>query len=104
LTKNFSQIKNEIEKILLKITQEIALIKEDNLARGKLIEVVSCYFEKQEDEYYSLKSDQLRTELSEKTPVEYWGTLNYASKNFITDTDRYPWMPIDISEDKELPF
>jgi len=104
LSKNFAQIKNEIEKILLKITQETALIKEDNLARGKLIEVVSCYFEKQESDYHHLNSDQLRTELNEKTPVEFWGTLNYASKNFITDTDRYPWMPIDISEDKELPF
>lgn len=104
LIKNYSQIKTEIEKILLKITKEIALIKEDNLARGKLIEVVSCRFEKHENDYHSLKADQFINELNEKTPVEFWGTLTYASKDFITDTDRYPWMPIDISEDKDLPF
>lgn len=104
LKNNYTQIKTEIEKILIKIAKENTLIREDNLARGKLIEVVSCYFKKQESGYHSLKADQLVTELSEKTPVEFWGRLNYASRNFVTDTDRYPWMPIDISEDKELPF
>jgi hypothetical protein len=81
----------------------LALIKEDNLARGKLIEVVNCYFDKGE-KYHSLKANQFDTELTEETPVEFWGSLNYASNDFMTDTDKYPWMPIDISEDKDLPF
>jgi hypothetical protein len=103
LKKHYAKIKSELEKILLEITKELALIKEDNLARGKTIEVVSCYFEKN-DEYHSLKAYQFETELTEETPVEFWGSLNYASKDFMTDTDKYPWMPIDISEDKDLPF
>ncbi|SFS81355.1 hypothetical protein [Lutibacter maritimus] len=103
LADNHSKIKSELEKILLEITKELALIKEDNLARGKLIEVVSCYFDKGE-QYHSLKAHQFDTELTEDTPVEFWGSLNYASRDFMTDTDKYPWMPIDISEDKDLPF
>jgi hypothetical protein len=103
LADNYSKIKSELEKILLEITKELALIKEDNLARGKLIEVVSCYFDKGE-KYHTLKAHQFDTELTEDTPVEFWGSLNYASKDFMTDTDKYPWMPIDISEDKDLPF
>lgn len=103
LTDNYSKIKTELEKILLEVTKELALIKEDNLARGKLIEVVSCFFDKGE-KYHSLKANQFDTELTEDTPVEFWGSLNYASKDFMTDTDKYPWMPVDISEDKDLPF
>jgi hypothetical protein len=103
LFENFTKIKSELEKILLEITKELALIKEDNLARGKLIEVVNCYFDKGE-KYHSLKANQFDTELTEETPVEFWGSLNYASNDFMTDTDKYPWMPIDISEDKDLPF
>ncbi|MCD8408524.1 hypothetical protein LNI96_11410 [Tenacibaculum dicentrarchi] len=103
LAENFAKIKSELEKILLEITKELALIKEDNLARGKLIEVVNCYFDKGE-KYHSLKSQPFITELTEDTPVEFWGSLNYASRHFMTDTDKYPWMPINISEDKDLPF
>lgn len=104
ISANHSKIKSELEKILLEITKELALVQKDNLARGKLIEVISCYFEKGEA-YRFLKAHQFDTELTEDTPVEFWGSLNYASTDFMTDTDKYPWMPIDISEDKgDLPF
>ncbi|MBK8042617.1 MAG: hypothetical protein IPK21_08100 [Haliscomenobacter sp.] len=105
LEKNHSEIKADLENILLSISKEIALIKDDNLARGRLIEVVHCRFEKQSDiEYYELDGEIFRTEFDEESPVEYWGAFNFSSKNFITDTDKYPWMPVEISEDNELPF
>lgn len=105
LIQNYVSIKSELEKILFQISKEITLIKEDNLARGKLIEVVNCRFEKgKESDYYSCKSDIFRTELDEESPVEFWGTINHASNNYLTITDKYPWMPTTISEDKELPF
>lgn len=103
LEKNFSIIKSELEKILLQITEELTLIQADNLARGKLIEVVSCYNRKK-NEYYSLKTEQFKTELVEDSPVEFWGTINFSSTDFITDTERYPWMPVDISDDKDSLF
>lgn len=106
LQKNYSTLKEEIEKILLEISKELSLVKEDNLARGKIIDVISCYYATPEKQggYHHLNANQFITELNESTPVEFWGSLNYATNNFITDTDQYPWMPIDISEDKEVPF
>jgi hypothetical protein len=105
LEKNFTDIKTELENILLSISKEIALIKEDNLARGKLIEVVQCDFIKQENsEYFRFDGEAFETEFDEESPVEYWGSFNHSSKNFITDTEKYPWMPVDISEDNDLPF
>jgi hypothetical protein len=103
LSDNHSKIKDELKNILVEITKELALIKDDNLARGKLIEVVSCELNTSEDGYH-FEVQQFVTELKNDTPVEFWGSLNYASRDFMTDTDKYPWMPIDISEDKYLPF
>jgi hypothetical protein len=81
------------------------LIKEDKLARGKLIEVVQGEFQKQENsEYFVFDGEVFETDFDEESPVEYWGSLNHSSKNFITDTEKYPWMPVDISYDNGLPF
>jgi hypothetical protein len=102
---NYLKIKSELENILLQISRELSLINDDNLARGKLIEVVNCNFSGNDAEsYYSFDNDVFKTEFDEDSPVEFWGTFNYAAKNFITDTDRYPWMPVQVSEDKEFPF
>ena len=106
LEKNYSIIKTELEKILLHISKEISLISEDNLARGKLIEVVNCSFRSQDNsEYLMFDGRVFETEFDEDSPVEFWGTFSSSSRNFITDTEKYPWMPVDISEDKDdLPF
>jgi len=106
LEKNYLTIKAEIEKILIQITKEIELIKQDNLARGKLIEVVNFSLRKRDEgDYYSYYDDIFETTFDEYSPVEFWGTFNYTTLNLITDTNKYPWMPVDISEDKdELPF
>jgi len=42
--------------------------------------------------------------IDKDSPVEFWGSLSYSSKDFITTTHIFPWMPISISEDKGLPF
>jgi hypothetical protein len=105
LMQNYGQIKIELEKILLTVSKEIALIKEDNLARGNLIEVVRGTLRKHgENEFFILDDGIFETEFNEESPVEFWGTFNHSSKNFITDTEKYPWMPVTISEDKDLPF
>jgi len=102
LEKNYLDIKSELEKVLLQISKEIALIREDNLARGKLIEAVKCYFyEQSESEHFKSDGEIFKTEFEEDSPVEFWGTFNHSSRNFITDTEKYPWMLVDISEDKD---
>jgi len=104
LTKNYKRIKSELEHILLQINRELALIKEDNLARGKLIEVITCNVTKSESEYYHLQNQPFKIEIDGDSPVEYWGQLNYSTNNFITETENYPWMPVTISDDNSLPF
>ncbi len=98
INSQYALIKSEIEKILIQISKELALIKEDNLARGKLIEIVNTRLKKDsETEYLDLHDDPFVTELDEETPVEFFGRLNYTGRNFVTHTEIYPWMPVDIS-------
>lgn len=102
---NYASIKSSLENILFQVSKEVTLIKEDNLARGKLIETINMRLDKMSNgEYHAMSVDQFSTELDENSPVEFWGSLNYSSKNFITDTEKYPWMPVNISDDKDLPF
>lgn len=104
IEKEYVVVKGEIEKILIQISNELALIKEDNLAQGKLVEIVNTKLKKASDsEYYDLEDEQFITELDEETPVEFFGSLNYATRNFVTHTDKYPWIPVDISH-SNLPF
>lgn len=105
LRNEYTQIKSELESILFQARQELDLITQDNLARGKLIEAVKCRFDKHsESNYFSSKREMFQTSLDEESPVEFWGTINSVSDNYLTNTDKYPWMPIPISDDKELPF
>lgn len=106
LQNDYPSIKNELENLFLQVTQEIDLIRDDNLARGKLIEVVNTTFEKETGNslYSPRKKEIFKTILDEESPVEFWGAINYASDNYLTNTDKYPWMPTTISDDKELPF
>lgn len=105
LDKNYQDIKHEIEQILLNVSNEIELIKKDNLARGKVIEIVSCRIRKnKESSFFSYNKDAFETKFDEETPVEFWGNFTNYTNNFITETEKYPWMPVDISEDKEFPF
>ncbi len=106
LNENYLLIQKEFEICILQITDEVSLIKQDNLARGKLVEVVRFGMEKSANsEYCQLANNPFLNDIDEDSPVEFWGSLNYASDDFITNTDKFPWMPISISDDKEaLPF
>ncbi len=106
LSKNYGEVKVELEKILLLISNEVNLIKEDNLARGKLVEVVPCSFwNSDESRFYDVTNSAFLTKFNADSPVEFWGVLNNSYGHFVTTTSNYPWMPVDISEDKEpLPF
>lgn len=100
----YAEIKKDLEHILLEVTKEIDLIKNDNLARGKLVEVSNCTYRKSDSKHFILYIN-FETELTESTPVEFWGTKYTIYNNFITSTEKFPWMTVDVSEDKdELPF
>jgi hypothetical protein len=103
LQNNYLEIKGELENLLLKITNETSLIKDDNLARGKLIEPVNGWISKQENKkYYQLDDKPFKTEYNENSSVEFWGSFYNYSENFISSTNKYPWMPVAISELNDL--
>lgn len=104
IEKNYSAIKTQLDEIILQISNEVDLITNDSLARGALIEVVDTYVEKTSAKIYTWENTQFQTEFDENSPVEYWGNLNHPTYNFVSDTDQYPWMPVTIADDKDLPF
>lgn len=105
LVENYKIILDEFRNLINQIESEIELIENDNLARGKIVEVVNfSLYRRGESKYYSADNKYLITEIDENSPVEFWGTLNYSSSNFVSDSEFYPWMPVSISDDKDLPF
>jgi len=99
IIENFEIIVDEISKIIRAIESELSLIEDDHLARGLFTEVKTTHTYNDDRKFHTLDFKNFITQISEKSPVEYWGTLNTSSTDFISDTDNYPWMPIEISED-----
>jgi len=99
------ELKKALEDALTLVTQEIDLLKEDQLAKGKLVRL--CKFvsrrEKSGDSsQWSLDFDLLRSQPPGGELPEYWGDVT-AGNDFISDTESYPWMPVKVSEE-DIPF
>jgi hypothetical protein len=103
----YSTIKDQLERVLLMISEETGLLQEDNLARGKLVQAVdasaSLVTRADKSTYWQIKYDNLSCKVSENDPPEYWGQMSYIDADYITSTSEYPWMPVEVSEDK-IPF
>lgn len=100
------ELKTELEQLLSRVSRELALIQQDNLARGKLIQSVQAWAY-QEQKYWRLPSERLRTPVLESDPSEYWGALGFfAQDEFISTAMQYPWMPQQIStlDEGDTPF
>lgn len=104
LANNHHIVKDNLDKMFVQISEEIELIKKDNLARGKLVEPINLYATK--GEKIDFNDDEFLHDKSSNSEIpEFWGTQRYISSSLITDTEIYPWMPEAISDDKsELPF
>jgi hypothetical protein len=107
LETNQNEIRSEFEELILKIAQEIELINDDHLARGELVQLVliKASEKKTDDEttYWRFDTSQLHRPVEATDPVEYWGNLRMPNKNLITETNIFPWMPVDISNE-DVPF
>jgi hypothetical protein len=99
---NHALIKTEFENILNNISEEINLIKKDNLARGKII-APTRIFASFINNGWILRSKAMECNIKEVDPPEYWGPFSFGGDNFISDTNKFPWMPTEIS-DTFLPF
>jgi hypothetical protein len=100
LSEAHAEVKQCLESVLAQIAEETDLLREDQLARGKLVSVttVTARHEKEGDtvwwsvEYGPLESPAPAGQLS-----EYWGDIT-AGVDFVSDTEGYPWMPVKICE------
>ena len=94
LKANFQIVEKSINKLFSTISNENDLIKEDNLARGSIVESASigAYLYGEKDKHWNVNTRHLLKQVTESDLPEYWG-----------DTEYIPWMPSDISE-SEPPF
>jgi len=97
-------ISEQIKETLNTITDEIDLLKQDNLARGKLVESVQTmawlYETEGQDGKWNYHYDKLEQKYLSHHPDEYWGQL-LSTSDVVAGCRRYPWMPADISAREE---
>lgn len=107
LESQHENLKNSLDELLLTINKETELIQQDHLARGELVhsaEVNASRIKEESSERWQWYYHKLRTPVLENDPPEYWGSLRfYGYEDFISATDKYPWMPETVSE-AEIPF
>ena len=108
LSRNYKDVKTDLEQILFKISEESSLLEDDNLARGDLVYGANARAEwKKHDNkdsgWWYFNFENLKCDVSDDDPPEYWGRIGYIEEHYVTDTFDYPWMPVSVSE-PEIPF
>ena len=104
LQQNHELLRSELETIVNKITEETELIRTDDLAKGVCIDAVNVWA-RVDEKTNALSINSTVLDSPEMDFPEFWGTITYFSDNFISNVEKFPWMPTSISEDKEvLPF
>jgi|GEM_PF-747504 len=99
------EICSQIKELMADVVKETDLIKQDNLAKGEIVKAVdaSASYEKvTEGGHWNFYTNTMVCDVEENSPSEFWGSGNFASMNFISDTHKYPWMPVDIAAKKSF--
>lgn len=100
LEKHHEEIKSDLKDLFKLISSEIDLIKNDNLAKGKMLDLISCYayLTKEDDgHYWNMNNSSFDIEVRDIDPTEYWGEFPTYVGEF-TKLHKFPWMPVDISD------
>jgi len=104
LSAEHERIKSELERLLAAITAEKELITEDNLARGEFVRTAWVSSTRaQGAPRWQVDTTSLQSPISPADPVEYWAGKPIFTTHFLTDTESYPWMPVNVSN-LSLPF
>lgn len=104
LSDSHEEIKADLVSVFAKVVEETELILKDSLARGRLVRSATLTSAKRPNGW-TTNRDRLGTSIRDDDPVEYWSRKPSTAGDLITDTQRYPWMPVDVSsEDDEVPF
>lgn len=94
---------SQIKDLLSLISEETDLIKKDNLAKGTIVKAVNThasYKKSQETGTWNFYNSELSCSVEENSPPEFWGKADFQISNYISDTHKFPWMPVPISEIK----
>jgi hypothetical protein len=94
-------IQKDIKDLILQIENEVELVEKDNLAKGKLIETIRSYAdykENSENPSWIIDTSQLSCPFCEEDPAEYWADIGLYHSDFISGSNKYPWMPSAISK------
>lgn len=106
LKNNHIDLGRELTDLLAEIEAESIILEKDNLAKGKYVRLSTVTAQLQKSErgnYWKINSDSLATPVKPSDPPEFWGVISHYADDFVAGTQRYPWMPLDIS-DLEFPF
>ncbi len=105
LCDNWQKITDNIKGIIEKISQEMELLTQDNLARGELLETTSCtaYQNNDEKKRWNFNYDSIKRPYEPNDPDEYWGDFVSYQTDIVAGAKNYPWMPSEISKE-EFPF
>jgi hypothetical protein len=82
------------------------LVRQDNLARGVVVDSarIWSFLQKGADfSWWSTNTDDMKSAFGENDPPEYWGEMSVYLGDFVAGSQKYPWMPSDISKE-ENPF
>jgi len=99
LASTYADIERDVRALLSEIQDETNLIREDNLARGELVESVHASAKGSRDEKsgevsWEWNTDRLSSPVQADDVPEYWGELSWTGwGDFIAGTSQYPWMP-----------
>ncbi len=104
LAEKYADIKESLERVLAQISEETALLREDQLARGRLVQgaIIVARATDGEVPQWRVNTAPLRSQSPDEELPEYWGRI-VAISDFISATEDYPWMPVKVSEE-EPPF
>jgi hypothetical protein len=101
LMSEYTLISENLKRLLTEIDNEAELLADDDLAKGNLLHLVRVTAHRREWEdhtYWDVDNDTLRCSVGSHHPTEYWGSITMPSKDLVSDSEQYPWMPIPISE------
>lgn len=100
LSINSAKISKHMQDMLVKIKEEVALVEQDNLARGDLIKTErtnAILTESGDKKEWVTHSGSLGCPFREDDPAEYWADVGLYEADFVAGINKYPWMPSNIS-------
>jgi hypothetical protein len=103
LVGEYESLKGELQGVLERLTTETDLIREDNLARGELVQSAWASAQREAQNPWMVDTSGPYSPSHENNPPEYWASAPLFGDLFVSNTESFPWMPVGVSN-LTLPF